>query len=369
MSDTRESGDGAAGAPDAAPAKTETAATAPAVAPPAPPGRRGVGLALVALFVALLALAAVAAPLWLLHEGKDPLALLGLTPASPRLDAAEERIAELERELREAERAARGAAETAQALDGRLRSLREGFATLSAELAADSPLDERQWRIAEAAYLLRVADLRARMEGDRDGAQALLEAADRLLLELDDPGLYTVREAIAAALANLRAQPVFDRVGLYLELEQLSDRIGALVLDLPEFERTQPAPQSDTGALAWLRETLGGLFDFRVHRPDPVRPLMAPDEAVYLRHNLQLKLEQAQLALLRGDQAVWASTLAEALGWVQTWFDPRDPEAAALARALTRLADERIDVVAPDVSAPLSELLRLRGRGEAGSAP
>jgi uroporphyrin-3 C-methyltransferase len=345
------------------------ATAAPVAAAPRPAGRGAVGLALLALFVALLTLAALAAPLWLLHQGEDPLALIGLTLPSPRLDAAEGRIADLEGELRRAERDAEGAVQAAEALGAQLLSLREGFTTLSADLAADSPLDQRQWRIAEAAYLLRVADLRARMEGDRDGSQALLEAADLLLLELDDPGLYPVREAIAAALANLRAQPVFDRVGIYLELEQLSDRVGALPLELPEFERAQPSPDSAAGTIAWLQATLTGLFDFRVHRPDPVRPLMAPDEAVYLRHNLQLKLEQAQLALLRGDQPVWRSTLEEALGWVQTYFDPRDPEAAALALALARISEERIDVAAPDVSAPLVTLLRLRGRGEARADP
>jgi uroporphyrin-3 C-methyltransferase len=92
---------------------------------------------------------------------------------------------------------------------------------------------------------------------------------------------------------------------------------------------------------------------------------MAPDQAFHLRHNLLLLLEQAQLALLRGDPAVWEDTLDEARHWVGEYFDPADAEIAALGRALERLGRERVAAEAPDISAPLNELQRLRGRAEA----
>lgn len=359
----RESGTGSGAATPAVPDATRSAPeTARAPAPAR--GRRGAGvLAFLALLVALVALAGVAWPYWLLYQGRDPLVALD----SPRLERAEARIDSLQSELDRARSAARDAVDAKTALDAEVATLRRAFTDLSAEVASDSPLDERQWRIAEVAYLLRVANLRARMEGDRDGAESLLQAADKLLVELDDPGLYSVRKALAAALAALRAQPVFDRVGMYLELEQLGDRVANMPLDLPVFEREAPAQPADAGVVAWLRATFAGLFDFRVHRGARVQPLMAPDEAVYLHHNLQLKLEQAQLALLRGDQAVWKDALHEARGWVQTYFDARDPQTDALDRALGRLEAERIDVEPPDISAPLTELLRLRGRGEIGA--
>lgn len=344
-------------------------------AAPPPVKRRGGFLALLALLIACAALAAIGWPYWMLYQGQDPLALI----ASDRLAAYETRIAELERSVTDAQRAERAAQSAAEdaALAARrageataaVGALRDAFADLSASAADAAPLDDRQWRLAEAAYLLRVANLRARMENDRDGARSLLEAADILIADLDDYGLFPVREEIAEALTALRSQPVADRVGLYLELEQLGDQVAALPLDLPEY-RQPAAPVTEDAA--WY-ETLGartrGLFEFRADRSEPVRPLLPPDEALWLRHNLQLQLEQAQLALLRGHEAVWTDSLEKARRWVQEYFDADDPQAAALTIALTRLIGERIDVPAPDISGPLTTLQQLRGRGIPEAAP
>jgi uroporphyrin-3 C-methyltransferase len=315
-----------------------------------------------ALVLVLALIAALAWPVWLvLGEQRDPLALA----PSERLSALEQRLESLQGGVRENRQALEASSRRDAGLESRIDELRGGFTRLSSDLNAESPLDERQWRIAEAAYLLRVADLRARMENDRDGARAMLEAADELIAELDDLGLYPVRESIADALAALRARPVVDRTGLYLELESLADRIAAVPLDLPRFPAEAPSSGPGQGWLETLQDRLGGLFDFRVHRPEPVTPLMAPDQAFHLRHNLLLLLEQAQLALLRSDATVWEDTLGQAQRWIREYFDPTDPEIGALARALERLGQERVSASAPDISAPLNELRRLRGRAEA----
>lgn len=342
--------------------------SSPGAAPP-PVKRRGGFLALLALLIACAALAGIGWPYWMLYQGQDPLTLV----ASERLAAWETRIAELESARTGAERAERAAQSAAQEASAAARrageataavgALREAFADLSASTADAAPLDDRQWRLAEAAYLLRVANLRARMENDRDGARALLEAADALLADLDDYGLFPVREEIAKALTTLRSQPVADRVGLYLELEQLGERVAKLPLDLPEFRQPARTLAEDATWYEALGARTAGLLEFRSDRREPVRPLLAPDEAVYLRHNLQLQLEQAQLALLRGHEVVWKDSLGDARRWVQDHFDREDPEAIALTSALTRLLGERIDVPAPDISGPLTMLQQLRGRG------
>ncbi|MDZ7825520.1 MAG: uroporphyrinogen-III C-methyltransferase [Gammaproteobacteria bacterium] len=204
------------------------------------------------------------------------------------------------------------------------------------------------------------------MENDREGARAMLEAADELIAELDDLGLYPVREAIADALAAPRAGPVVDRVGLVPGAGKPSERVAALPLDLPRFRTGGSRPlDAEQDWLASLQDRLAGLFDFRVHRPEPVTPLMAPDQAFHLRHNLLLLLEQAQLALLRGDATVWEDTLDEAQRWIGEYFDPTVSGIDALAGALERLGQERVAASAPDISAPLNELRRLRGRAEA----
>jgi uroporphyrin-3 C-methyltransferase len=322
----------------------------------------GRGIAILALLLVLGMLLALTGPVaWLYYRGEDPLDYVRL-PAVERLEG---RIGELEQELGRAQRSTRDALDREAELRHGMEQLGQAFTALAADLASDSPIDDRQWRIAETAYLLRVANLRAGIEGDRAGAEGLLRAADELLREIDDFGLLPVRERIAEALAELRTAPAVDRTGLYLELEALGEQIDGLPLDRRSF-LASPDPEApadaETDWLTDLRGRFAGLVDFRVHRPAPVRALTSPEETAFLRHNLALKLEQAQLALLRKDATVWRRSLLEARGWMRDHFDLATPEAAALVAALERLEAEAVDVRAPDISAPHSELLRLRGR-------
>lgn len=350
-------------------------AASPAAAPPEPgPSRAPFLVAVLALLVALGAAGAAAWPWWQARRGQDPASALAarVGELEARLD---ERVAAITAAADRAEASAsalRAELEGLEAREASFAELREAFAELSAEVAGTRPVDEPRWRIAEAHYLLRIADQRARMERDPEGARSLLEAADAILAELDEYGLFPVREAIADALAALRARGGVDRVGLYLELEALEARVDALPAGRPEFapaadraaEETAVADDAQAdGALRALGERVSGLFDFRVHRDAPIRPLAAPDEVTLLRHNLRLKLEQAQLALLRGDGTVWSDALADAARWVRSGFDGEAAQTRAFADALARLAAARVALQIPDVSEPAAVLEALRGRG------
>ena len=321
----------------------------------------GRGIAILALVLVLLIFGALGAGAWfVVREGEDPLAYL----PSARLEALEADLASAERELADAQRANRDALDREAELRRGMDALGSAFTELSAVITGEAPIDDEQWRIAETAYLLRVANLRASTEGDWRGAEALLLAADELLGEIDDLGLSPVRAAISDAVFALRAAPAVDRVGLYLEIESLTDRIIDLRPDERRFRAPDAPEEAEPNIVTRLRERLAGLVDFRVHRPAPVRPLVAPDESAFLRHNLALGLEQAQLALLQKDQVVWEASLREARRWVVDYFDPDDPVVQALDESLERLAGEQVRAQAPDISEPHTLLLQLRGRAQ-----
>ncbi|MEE4382860.1 MAG: uroporphyrinogen-III C-methyltransferase, partial [Pseudomonadales bacterium] len=220
-------------------AASGTAAASPPDAAPAPPrpSRAPLVIAVLALLAALGAAGAAAWPWWQARQGQDPASALAARVAGleARLD---ERVATITAAADRAEASAaalRAELEGLEAREASFAELREAFADLSAEVAGTRPVDEPRWRIAEAHYLLRIANQRARMERDPEGARSLLEAADAILAELDDYGLFPVREAIADALAALRARGGVDRVGLYLELEALEAQVDALPAGRPEF--------------------------------------------------------------------------------------------------------------------------------------
>ena len=333
--------------------------------------KSGRGIAIFALLLILTWLALVGGAVgWLVYRDTDPFDYLPI----PTIERAELRIASLEAEREDAERRRRSALEREAEVRAGIEELSRALQSLASDVGSDSPIDDRQWRIAETAYLLRVANMRAGVEGDRVGAEALLRAADELLREIDDFGLLPVRERIAEALADLRTAPAVDRTGLYLELEALGDAINELPLDMRVYEsatnsgvdmRDGAASPGGDAAVPWtetLRDRFAGLVDLRVHRPAPVRTLVAPGESAFVRHSLQLKIEQAQIALLRKDAEVWRFALGEARRWTEDYFDIEDGAVRGLVGALERLERERVAVRAPDLSAPHNELMRLRGR-------
>lgn len=372
--------------------------------------RRGNGLGGLALLLALIALGLAGWPWWLAWQGEEVGGRLGASQLAEWQDqraAAEEeqrrrfqQMEQAQRQLMEAALAQRDdrAEEAAEALGRRLErsdrelarlltevqeqaeavsvrereleatvaGLRRAFSDLAGQVAQARPPDSREWRIAEAAYLLRIANQRARLERDLRGAHDLLAAADEILAELDDYSLVPVREALVEAKAALAAQPAVDRVGLYLELEAVALAVDALPMGTPEFSKRDARTGEDetAGVLAALERRLNALFDFRRHRGEQVRPLMTPDASFWRHHNIRLRLSQAQLGLLRGQQEVWSGSLAGAEAWIREF-----PEGGALADEVAALSQRPVRVIAPDISEPLRRLDSVRSRVPMGGQP
>ena len=71
------------------------------------------------------------------------------------------------------------------------------------------------WLIADAEYLLSVANQRLQLVGDVKTTRLALEAADQRLRESGDPGVFKVREAIAQELSVLQEVKPPDVVGIF----------------------------------------------------------------------------------------------------------------------------------------------------------
>jgi uroporphyrin-III C-methyltransferase len=243
----------------------------------------------------------------------------------------------------------------------------------AARAAAPGRVD---WRLAEAEFLLRAANHRLALEHNPQLAQQMLGAADRVLAELDEPGLRAVRARIADERALLGRVPTPDRDGLFLEIEALKPALDELPLRTPEFvaargptaggARPDAATGDQSGFWPTLTARMGRLFEFRRHDGDPARPLLAPDQALYLEMNLRLMLERAQLALLRGDGAAFAASVTTARAWLHEHVDPRHPRVRQVAAALEDFATIEFPTELPEISAALDALLAYRAqRGDA----
>ncbi|MEM1110873.1 MAG: uroporphyrinogen-III C-methyltransferase [Pseudomonadota bacterium] len=299
--------------------------------------------------------------------------------ASARQDQAQ-RISQLEQNLERKFSAAESslAAETQrseQLLQQKLGRFEGMLNQQRAELARYGANDRKEWLLAEAEYLLRLANQRLVMAGDVMSAQALLSSADDILEELDDVSLYDARAAVAADLAALRAVPRVDVQGIYLRLAALSEQADRLVIfQMPELEVLPELPEEDSWQARLAQgydAALAKLSDYIIirRRDVPMQALMDPQWEGLVRQNLRMLLEQAQVALLSGNQGLYEQSLERAEMWVGEFFESDESTALAMAREIRELQANRVDVELPNVSRSLAEvdkaiLLRTATGGE-----
>ncbi len=292
------------------------------------------------------------------------LELEGIESRQQRAEEDQQRAAErLAADLTQRSGAIRGE------LDGDIASLRSGLQAQEERLALQqqrlsdlSVEDRKAWQIAEVQYLLRLANQRLIMTGDTMSAEALLRSADNILRELDDPNLHGLREAVAGDTAAVRAVPRLDMQGLYLRLEALIRQTDALVLfELPtrsEAAAVEPAEGWQDRLSQGFDAAVAKLSEYIVvsRRDVPVETLMDPQYEGLVRQNMRMLLEQAQVAMLSGNELLYRQSLERAEGWVTQFFKADQQAAQAMTEELRLLRDERVTVVLPDLTASLNAL-------------
>ncbi len=319
----------------------------------------------------LLAAGALGASAWHWYEMREVRAELGQLRASAAELAVragrgpDPRLAEALRSLEQGEARMSG-------LDLRVDALGADTAALRERLATITVADRRDWALAEAEYLERLASQNLLMGREVRGALALLGAADGILRDLDDPALHAARAALASDIASLRAVAEFDVEGLYLRLAALVDQVPALAL----MDRSRAAAPGGEAAAEpapaagwWSRITavLGRYVVVR-QRDESIKPLLPLAEEGYLRMNLRLGLEQAKLALLAAEPAVYRGALAQVQQFAGAYLSPTAVANQAFLNEVTALAAIDVAPALPDISGSL-RALRERSGATAPVAP
>ena len=83
---------------------------------------------------------------------------------------------------------------------------------------------------------------------------------------------------------------------------------------------------------------------------------MDPQWEGLVRQNLRMLLEQAQVALLSGNQTLYEESLGRAQHWVAQFFDSDEAAARAMAREITLLSDQTVQGLMPEISRSLQAL-------------
>lgn len=216
----------------------------------------------------------------------------------------------------------------------------------------------RVLKLAEAEYLLRSANDRLLVARDVRGAMMMLLGAKSLIDQVDDASLSVVRAELLREIAELRSDAGIDVDGVFARLEAVQRRVpdlparGARFTPLP-----REAPANPLVMTTWdsVWQKFHSLFEFR-REGAGARPPLGADEATYLRLNLALMLQTAELALLRNDAAVYQQSLGSVREWLDDYLDTGDLAVAGVGAEIDQLLELRLDRPLPDISASLAAL-------------
>ena len=250
-----------------------------------------------------------------------------------------------------------------QQLLQRIDNLQQQLSSQQKRLQSLSTTDRDDWLLAEAEYLMRLAHQRLLMGKQRDSAMQLLTAADAIIKDLDDHALYSVREALANDMANLRAAVTLDLEGHYLALAALAQQAEQLPL-IQSLQLSSPRPEVPV-AQSWQQrlavgfqaalDKLSGYIQIN-RRDDIYKPLLAPEYEAAVRQNVRLMFEQAQMASLAGKQKLYEDSLSKVDHWLATYFTLDKVSTDAVVAQLQYLKQQQVAISLPDISGSLRAL-------------
>lgn len=233
------------------------------------------------------------------------------------------------------------------------RDQQEALQTLYTQLAEN----RESTAVAEVEQLLTIASQQLQLNSNVKSALLALQAAQKRLEPLDLPRAIQLRETLAAEIDSLREIPQLDVVSMSGQLTQLSELCGKL----PLISERQPAlnassqeikPMSENGLAHWLQplwEDIKNLITVeRIDQPEP--PLLASDQAFYLRENIRLRLLTARIALLQHDEATYKADLNMVKSWLIAYFDTKHPDTIKAMQLLKKLAAYKISMTLPQLT-------------------
>lgn len=236
--------------------------------------------------------------------------------------------------------------------------------------------------LADIEAALRVAQQQAAITGSADPLVIALKQTDERLSRMQQPRLERVRRAAIKDLERVRAAGSVDVTTLSLKLDEVTRQVDELPLisahsGVPNRDpvaRPTPAaaargaqPASGAAApvgdaLAPLRELAGHIWSeardlIRVTRIDrPEAALLAPEQALFLRENLRLRLLNARLSLLSRQFDAAQLDLRQAQALLDRYFDRSSRRVLAASELLKQTAAQSRSVVLPVPEATLAAL-------------
>ena len=227
------------------------------------------------------------------------------------------------------------------------------------------------WLVADAEYLLSVANRRLHLMGDVSTTIEALKAADNRLRESGDTAAFKVRSQITKEIALVKKVVVADVVGIYSTLDMLEEDVDKLNVFLPysgkakDQQSTSKAPSATPAADDASTGDVNDMLDkamveiegiITIRRLDnPVTTIISPEQKAFITEQLGTKLAIVKLALVQHNDALYQAGIDDTEQWLNKNFT-KDAEYKHFLTELEQLKTIQLRSNFPDISQSLKML-------------
>ena len=249
-------------------------------------------------------------------------------------------------------------AELEQSLRIELERISQQYDDIQSQQLTQNFEPNSNWKLYEALFFLRMANQKLQLQGDIISAIGLIENADIALVDSRNNNVFSVRQALASNLVELRSIRLIDREGLFIRLGYLRDQAEQIKLldeQQGDFDNRitsdLPLPETENdneSILSSLLEFLTSVFVLREWE-DTSELIFAAGQPDLIRQNLYLMLEQARFALIAKNRVLYKQSLTNS----KKWFERYGVSNSSLGIALLQEIDSLILI---DIDPPLPSL-------------
>ncbi len=238
---------------------------------------------------------------------------------------------------------------------------------------------DAEWMVAEAEYLMKLAQQRIDLAKDKKTALAALRQADQRLQDTGDPQWGLVRDQLLRDMAKLQAFKPLDiqhSLGRLDSLNELFSRLRPRLIAAENVESAKTAHpvESDAEGVDGVEKIAADLWQglkssVKIRRHDqPVTSLLTHGQESLILQNLGLILETARWALVQRKTALYQDSLKRMLEWLHRYYVLDNDTGAQVVAEIKALQSIDLTPALPDISLALRALQTTRQLKPAGVA-
>ncbi|WGE89723.1 uroporphyrinogen-III C-methyltransferase [Actinobacillus arthritidis] len=213
------------------------------------------------------------------------------------------------------------------------------------------------WKLSDADFLLNNALRKLVLDNDIDTAKNLLLEADAVLAQVSNTEVANVRSAIKSDLAQIANVNKVDQNNLMQRLTTLANRLDDLPMIANEaIEENEMASGEVSDSIQdWqknIEKSASSFLDHFIRVSDrnkaDEKAFVAPNQEVYLRENIRLRLQIAILAIPRQQNELYKQSLDAVSTWIRSYFETQNENVKNFLKELDDLSEQSVYIDAPN---------------------